>query len=166
MLVVNAVYDKHIDSSKQYKAYIKDISSGNYVFCYGYYLNDKLIWAGGVPNDGKYFISGKLSVTSPTSIKNTSNILRIKLFPNYPNPFNPTTVIKYQIPNINNQNSNIISLKVYDVLGKEVATLVKKQQPAGKYKVTFNGSNLPSGVYFYRLQSGDFVETKKLLLLK
>ncbi len=83
------------------------------------------------------------------------------LFQNYPNPFNPTTVISYQLP-----VNSFVTLKVYDVLGREVESLVNERQNAGSYSVTFRGSNLPSGVYFYRLQTGSFSQTKKLLLLK
>ncbi len=80
---------------------------------------------------------------------------------NYPNPFNPTTVISYQLP-----VASEVSLKVYDVLGKEVATLVSERQEAGTYHFNFNASSLSSGVYFYRLKAGNFVATKKMLLLK
>ena len=80
---------------------------------------------------------------------------------NYPNPFNPTTIINYQLP----ANSSV-SLKVYDLLGREVATLINRRQNAGYYNATFNGTNLPSGVYFYRLQTETYSSTKKLLLLK
>lgn len=85
---------------------------------------------------------------------------------NYPNPFNPSTYIEYSIPTNVNRESEIVSLVVYDILGKEVATLVNKEQKAGNYKVMFNASSLSSGVYFYRLQSGSFAETKKLVLLR
>jgi hypothetical protein len=80
---------------------------------------------------------------------------------NYPNPFNPTTVIGYQVPGL-----SIVSLKVYDMLGREVATLVNETKSAGYYTVTFNASGLASGTYIYRLQAGTFVQTRKLLLLK
>jgi hypothetical protein len=80
---------------------------------------------------------------------------------NYPNPFNPTTTIKYSIP-----KSGFVSLKVYDILGKEVANLVSQEMAAGYYSVNFDGSNLGSGVYFYRIESAEFVQTKKMLLIK
>jgi len=83
------------------------------------------------------------------------------LFQNYPNPFNPSTVISYDLP-----VSAQVVLKVYDVLGREVATLVNERQTAENHSVKFNAANLPSGVYFYRLQAGSYVATKRFLLLK
>ncbi|HUI28861.1 MAG TPA: sugar-binding protein [Candidatus Acidoferrales bacterium] len=80
---------------------------------------------------------------------------------NYPNPFNPTTVISYQLPVVSN-----VTLRVYDVLGREVETLVNERQTAGNYSVTIDARDLPSGLYFYRLQAGSYTATKKLLLLK
>lgn len=80
---------------------------------------------------------------------------------NYPNPFNPETIINYQLSEKGN-----VTLKVYDVLGKEVASLVKEEKAAGKYEVKFDGSKLVSGVYFYQLRTGKFVETKKFVLMK
>ncbi len=84
-----------------------------------------------------------------------------QLCQNYPNPFNPTTVVRYQLPGTTN-----VKLVVYDVIGREVAVLVSERQAAGTYQVTFDGSRLASGVYFYRLTAGSLVETKKLLLLR
>ncbi len=84
-----------------------------------------------------------------------------KLFQNYPNPFNPTTRINYATPQI-----SFITLKVYDVLGNKITTLVKEEKPAGSYEVEFDGSELTSGIYFYRLQAGNYVEARKMLLLK
>jgi photosystem II stability/assembly factor-like uncharacterized protein len=83
------------------------------------------------------------------------------LYQNYPNPFNPSTKIKYSVT----QSSNVL-LKVFNVLGNEIVTIVNEEKPAGTYEVQFNGTGLPSGIYFYKLQAGNFVETKKMILLK
>jgi predicted alpha/beta superfamily hydrolase len=83
------------------------------------------------------------------------------LFQNYPNPFNPSTTLSFVIG-----QWSFVSLKVYDVLGIEVATIVNEEKPAGTYEITWNASNLPSGVYFYQLKAGSYAATKKLLLLK
>lgn len=84
-----------------------------------------------------------------------------KLSQNYPNPFNPTTKITYQIP-----NTGFVTLKVYDILGRELVTLINEEKPAGNYEVTFNGQDLPSGIYFYKLQAGDYSSAKKMILMK
>ena len=80
---------------------------------------------------------------------------------NYPNPFNPSTTIKFELP-----QSAIVRLSVYDMLGREVSVLVNERRNAGVHEVKFDGSNLASGVYFYRLTAGDFVQSKKLVLVK
>jgi arabinogalactan endo-1,4-beta-galactosidase len=87
---------------------------------------------------------------------------------NYPNPFNPSTKIKYEIPGVisTGERNAFVTLKVYDVLGNEVSTLVSEEKSAGKYSVNFAAKNLPSGVYFYRLTVGNFADTKKMMLLK
>jgi len=84
-----------------------------------------------------------------------------KLEQNFPNPFNPTTTIQYQLP-----FDARVTLKVYDILGSEVATLVNEEQQAGYKEVKFNGSNIASGMYIYRLQAGDYVSIKKMLIIK
>ncbi len=83
------------------------------------------------------------------------------LYQSYPNPFNPTATIKFEIPNAAN-----VSLKVFDILGQEIKTIVNEFKAAGKYSVQFNGKGLASGIYFYRLQAGNYVNTKKMILLK
>jgi hypothetical protein len=105
---------------------------------------------------------------NPTSVKvkKKSIIKTFLLYQNYPNPFNPSTTIKYSVPsNIKSRTSNV-KIIVYDILGNEIATLVDENKPVGNYEVKFDGSNLAGGVYFYKLQSGSFAETKKFLLLK
>ena len=80
---------------------------------------------------------------------------------NYPNPFNPNTKISFALP-----KQELVTIKVFDVLGNEIATLVKKEKSAGTYQVEFNATNLPSGVYLYKIHAGDFVQTKKMILLR
>ncbi|MFC2084961.1 T9SS type A sorting domain-containing protein, partial [Bacteroidota bacterium] len=79
----------------------------------------------------------------------------------YPNPFNPSTTISYSIP-----KQSFVQLRVFDVIGREVKTLVNKEQPPGNYEVEFSEDHLASGTYFYRLQAGDYIETKKMILLR
>jgi hypothetical protein len=90
-----------------------------------------------------------------------STAMDYSLGQNYPNPFNPTSTIKYQIP-----ERGFITLNVYDVLGNEVVTIVNEEKPIGSYEVEFDGANLSSGIYYYRMRARDFVDTKKLILLK
>jgi hypothetical protein len=104
--------------------------------------------------DGSFEYSNSIEVEISTPIIFT-------LDQNYPNPFNPSATISYQLPKTGNVN-----LKVFDVLGKEVATLVNMEQTSGSYKVEFNGSGLASGIYYYQLRASDFIETKKMILLK
>ena len=87
--------------------------------------------------------------------------MQFTLSQNYPNPFNPATTIEYSIP----QNS-FVTLKVYNVLGQEIASLVNQEQKASNYTVNFDASRLASGIYFYKIQAGSFTLTKKMLLLK
>jgi hypothetical protein len=108
-------------------------------------------------NGGTTFIEEEPNPTQPNSFL---------LFQNYPNPFNPSTVISYKLP-----VSGMVTLKVYDILGRVVATLVNEEKPAGSYEVEFivaqdSSPDIASGVYFYQLKAGDFVESKKMILMK
>jgi hypothetical protein len=95
------------------------------------------------------------------NVEDSEPIKSYTLFQNFPNPFNPQTVIRYQLP-----VSCYVELKVYDVLGREINTLVREQQSSGVHEIEFNGESLPSGFYIYRLQTEEYVETKKMILLK
>jgi len=109
--------------------------------------------------DSGYFIAAYDTTTDVISLEDP--ITSFGLFQNYPNPFNPTTNIEFRITEF-----GLTTLRVYDVLGKEITTLVNEEKPAGSYEVEFSAANLPSGVYFYKLQAGSFVETKKMVLLR
>ncbi len=114
--------------------------------------------------DGNYEIYYKRDPTgNVTGIENTASEFpeAFRLEQNYPNPFNPTTAISYQLT-----ARSFVSLKVYDVLAREVATLVNEEKPPGTYEVTFDASGFSSGVYFYRLSTTHFVQTRKLVLLR
>lgn len=96
------------------------------------------------------------AVNEPTGLPKT-----FALFQNYPNPFNPTTIIKYDVP-----KTSQVTIKVYDILGREVTTLVDSKQAAGRYSIQFNGARYASGVYFFRMIAGSFVKIQKMMLLK
>jgi len=83
------------------------------------------------------------------------------LYQNYPNPFNPTTIIKYQI-----SNNSFVSLRIFDILGKEITTLINENLKAGSYEISFNGIGLASGIYFYKLTAGDYIDKKMMMLVK
>ncbi|GAB6283000.1 MAG: hypothetical protein STSR0008_17540 [Ignavibacterium sp.] len=118
-----------------------------------------------IDTDGSYEYSETIEINwtnGITDVTDENNLPKeYSLSQNYPNPFNPTTTLSFAI-----SQQSFVSLKVYDVLGKEVATLVNEEKPAGTYKVTFDAGKLSSGVYFYKLQTGNFVETKKMILLR
>ncbi|RPI63015.1 MAG: T9SS C-terminal target domain-containing protein [Ignavibacteriales bacterium] len=102
---------------------------------------------------------GSFSMSSEVLVMMTP--AEYKLSQNYPNPFNPVTRINFQLPYASN-----VTLKIYDVVGSEVATLVNEIKAAGNYNFDFNASSLASGVYYYKLQAGDFVQNKKMILMK
>ena len=123
--------------------------SGEFKFNFNIYSNTLLYWH----DSFTYIIT---EVEENESLPFTYNVEQ-----NYPNPFNPMTNIKFRIA-----DRGFVSLKVFDVLGNEVATLVNEEKPAGTYELTWNAKNLPSGIYFYRLQAGSFIDTKKMILIK
>jgi hypothetical protein len=124
------------------------------------------IYVGGsfstVSGIGRQSVAGMDDPNNPVlPVEDILFLNKFSLEQNYPNPFNPSTRIQYQVSSI----SQVI-LKVYDVLGNEVATLVNEEKPAGAYEITLNASQLSSGIYFYKLQAGSFVETKKMILMR
>lgn len=123
----------------------------------------KAIWQVNQAKIMNYILAENESQMNLTGVKKEDSNLpeAYKLSQNYPNPFNPTTIIQYSI-----QKQGLVTLKVYNMLGEEVATLVNQNQNAGNYSVNFNASQLASGVYMYRIDSGNFTATKKLILLK
>ena len=104
----------------------------------------------------------------PVGVEDENNFVAddFSLEQNYPNPFNPSTKIKYTVPSVGTSLMKFVQLKVYDVLGNEVATLVNEEKTAGSYEVKFKAAGLSSGIYFYKLQAGNLVETKKMILMK
>lgn len=124
-------------------------------------VNQNYVWISGFGN----MILRTRTGGNPTSVFAGGKLPEIpssfELMQNYPNPFNPSTMINYQLAT----NSHV-TLKVYDLLGREVKTLVNERQTAGAHSVTFNASTLASGVYFYRMEAGNFAKTKKLVLMK
>jgi uncharacterized delta-60 repeat protein len=141
-------------------------SSGNLAFASAIQDDGKIVIAGMSENSSSYsvFTLVRYFGDGSTEVDNENNEeipAEFSLEQNYPNPFNPTTNFEYRISNF-----GFVSLKVFDVLGNEVATLVNEEKPAGAYQITFNAYGLSSGVYFYKLQAGSFVKTKKMILLK
>ena len=114
-------------------------------------------------NDGIYWLP-----YTPTNIDDDIVAKDFMLYQNYPNPFNPTTKIKFSIPNVETRHASSlrVTLKIYDVLGNEVTTLVDEYKSAGEYEVEFSGVGLSSGIYFYQLKAGSLVETKKMILFR
>ncbi len=148
------------------------------------YTDNLFEWCGGnamaINTAGNIFIAGASAdstqssfatlkyTQSPTGVyQGTSNLPEdFSLSQNYPNPFNPTTTIKYSVPKTRTNQSSIINLKIFDILGREIATLVNELQAPGSYEVIFNAGSLASGIYFYQLQTEDMNLVKKMILIR
>jgi hypothetical protein len=119
----------------------------------------------GVQNTGWYVDDIKITNYQgpPTGIGNLTGIIpdKYSLEQNYPNPFNPTTNIKFALP-----KSGFVKLTIYDITGRAINTLLNETKEAGSYSILFNGENLASGVYYYKIESNNFVDTKKMILIK
>ncbi len=126
-------------------------SEGTYLVNAGYKNPDPRAWDS---------VSVLISLTGVDD-NTTEPMLTYKLYSNYPNPFNPSTKIKYSVA-----EKTFVSLQIYDIAGSEVASIVNREQAAGEYEIDFNAGNLTTGVYLYKLQTGNFVETKKMILMK
>ena len=123
---------------------------------------DNYIWWGYDEANHPFYVATTLFGIE-TSVEQTSDQTpaEFKLTQNYPNPFNPSTIIKFAIP-----QSEFVTMKVYDVLGREVSTIVNQSLTAGSYEVNFDASNLAAGMYIYQIKAGNFVSAKKMMLLK
>lgn len=116
--------------------------------------------------DQRITVEIQATTYDPSSVDEFVSVNDFKLEQNYPNPFNPHTKIVYRVPSkVKGQNSKVV-LKVFDMLGNEISTLVNEEKSSGHYEVLFNASNLSSGIYFYRLSVGSFSETKAMILEK
>ena len=162
-ILKNVIYTGGLGEERVFDVYLDDNNSGFIVgsFSGSMEISDTTIIALTTSTD---LYIAKLNMNNISDVEDYTNELllnKFELSQNYPNPFNPATKIKYQIPEL-----SFINIKVYDVLGNEVATLVKDEKPAGEYEVEFKGDGLTSGIYFYQLKAGKFIQTKKMLLIK
>ncbi len=175
-------YENCIDDDPQFVSsndyHLQDISpcigagidfvqtGGTWLFCPTncYYGNIRPNPAGSMPDIGACENPNAIPVGVEDNGSDYPN--EFALSQNYPNPFNPTTTIKYSIPIDSRNEIGYVRLIIYDILGREIKTLVSEKQKPGNYEVEFDGSKLTSGIYFYRLQYADYVETKKMLMIK
>ena len=128
--------------------------------------NNSIFVFGGIDSNGQPVKEiEKLDITTGIKERIDTIVEDFQLFNNYPNPFNPSTIIKYSVP-----KESFVTLRIYNLLGEEITTLVSGEKSPGVYKVRFdsniNGNSLQSGVYFYRLQTENFIQTKKMISLR
>ncbi len=153
------------------KVTINIFSDGDYTsndFCYGMAIqpNGKIVLGGRAFINGEYYFAAvriNANFSSPVSVETQPvNFPKLfNLYQNYPNPFNPSTIIKYSIP-----TEGFITLKIFDMLGREVETLINQNQKSGSYEIEWNANNQSSGIYFYQLKTSANIKTQKMLLLK
>lgn len=108
-----------------------------------------------------FFVAAHTFTAAPNSVSETGQPVSFALKQNYPNPFNPSTTIEYTVA-----QSGPVTIKVYNALGQEVATVLNENLPAGQYETKFDGANLSSGVYIYKMTAGSYTESKKMVLMK
>ncbi len=152
-----------VGSWHQYGFDLSPFAGSHIFFAVNYYIVDG--GPSGTNSDNVWIDHFIITTDNPTSVEErqaTAAPQRFALLQNYPNPFNPSTTIRYAVPD----NAGAVELTVFDLLGREVATLVNERKAGGEHSVTFDGGNLSSGVYYYRLRSGDFVQTRKLILMR
>ena len=122
----------------------------------------QLIFSWGAPDDlGTFYVDNIYFYNDVTAIDETVLPTEFALEQNYPNPFNPTTTIRFNLP-----EANHVTMTLYNMLGREIATLVNEYREAGSYDYRLDASNLPTGTYFYSIVSGDFKEVRKMVLIK
>jgi len=163
-ILKNVLYTGGLGEERAYDIYLDDNNTGYVVgsFSGSMQIGDTLIV---IPNNyiADLYIA-KINMNNISDVEQDTNEFlpdKYELSQNYPNPFNPTTNIKFTISDF-----GFVNLKVYDVLGNEVATLVNAEKPVGVYEVDFEADGLTSGVYFYQLKVGNYLETKKMVLMK
>lgn len=144
-----------------YYATIDSLGNPEYPYITGSTYYGVVIPGNAGPGGGHVTITEPVTQYTPTSIENINKEIGFNLYQNYPNPFNPETNIKFEIA-----KSGLTTLKVYNMAGKEVAVLINEKLSAGGYVVKFNGSNLTSGVYFYKIENNGKSEVKKMILMK
>lgn len=167
--ISSPVYRYGVDSTYKFKVDVQSIPGSTWSFMDTllFQRDEGLIYAKSITNKGPntpYYYEWEASLISRvTNVESDMNKIptEFKLFQNYPNPFNPDTKITYLIP-----YTGFVSLKVYDIIGKEIATLVAEVKSAGKYEINFKANNLSSGVYFYRIKVGNFSDTKKFIIIR
>jgi photosystem II stability/assembly factor-like uncharacterized protein len=167
---IPADYKQDIGGNDEYSQFLTSPDTGIYYYASRFQIDEGSFYYGGYPNgfwNGITNISGVLTVTPIVNLdENNLPILNYALDQNYPNPFNPSTTISFEIPEI-----GFVTLKIYDVLGNEIATIVNEEKQAGKYEIKFfldqnYSPDITSGIYFYQLKTRSFIQTKKMILIK